>query len=79
MKIDRSKARYEDINNFNKLIREKLMINNKFNVEIHHNYSHNHESIQIVDVVTWSFFQKFERNNSEFVDLIKLKINVKEL
>lgn len=79
VRIDKSKAKYEDINNFNKLFKEKLINNDKFNVEIHHNYSHNHESLQVVDVITWSFFQKFERNNPEFMDLIKLKIRMKKL
>ena len=79
VRVDKSKTKYEDINNFNELFREKQQIDNKFNVEIHHNYSHKHESLQVVDVITWSFFQKFERNNSEFVDLIHLKIAMKKL
>ncbi|MDR2967942.1 MAG: DUF3800 domain-containing protein [Methanobacteriaceae archaeon] len=79
IRIDKSKAKYEDINKFNKLFIKKLGFDEKFDVEIHHNHSHKHESLQVVDVIAWSFFQKFERENPEFVDLIQLEIAMKKL
>jgi hypothetical protein len=79
VRIDKSKLKYDDINKFNDFFREKLKIDNRFNVEIHHNESHKHESIQVVDVIVWSYFQKVERNNPEFVNLIHLKTNIKKL
>ena len=79
VRIDKSKVQYKDIENFNRFFQENLKIDDKFNVEIHHNESHKHESIQVVDVIAWSFFQKFERNRPEYVNLIHLKTNIKKL
>ena len=73
VRIDKSKSNEKEISDFNKLFREKLNINNEFKVEIHHSLSHKYKSIQIADVLAWSYFQKFEKNNPEFVDLIHYK------
>jgi len=73
VRIDKSKINNKDIGKFNELFREKLNIGNKLKVEIYHSLSHKYKSIQVVDVLAWSYFQKFERNNPEFVDLIHSK------
>jgi len=79
VRIDKSKIIRKDINEFNKLFKEKLNIDEKFNVEIYHSLSHRYKSIQVVDVVAWSYFQKFENQNPEFVEQIHLKVNIKEI
>jgi hypothetical protein len=35
------------------------------------------KGIQFVDLISWSIFQKIENNNSEFVKMIKNKLNIK--
>ena len=45
---------------------------NREYVKIYHSYSHAWSGIQFADILAGSFFQKFEKNDSQFVDLLKL-------
>lgn len=77
IRIDKSKGKQllrEDFNNyFLKNLLEKSGIRK---ATIFHSYSHSWSGIQFADVLAWACFQKFERNNAEYVDLIKLEQEV---
>ena len=76
--IDKSKTNMKDINNFNKLFMKNLNNKNKFSVKMYHVNSRNYKGIQIADSIAWSVFQSVERNNPEFIDLIK-NIHIKRV
>lgn len=73
IRIDKSKGKQllrEDFNNyFLKNLMEKSAIRKAM---IFHSYSHSWSGIQFADVLAWACFQKFEHNNAEYVDLVKL-------
>jgi K+-sensing histidine kinase KdpD len=72
--IDRSKGRQLLEQDFNNYFKTKLETKNKPNkLSISHSYSQNWAGLQIVDFIAWSAFQKFERNNNEFIDIIKIE------
>lgn len=77
IRIDRSKAKSEHMRNFNKYFEKRLNTDKKYDVKIFRSYSHGWNCLQIVDIIAWSFFQKFERKNPEFVDLIESKIKIR--
>ena len=58
----------------------KNSLNNPKNhpIIIKHLSSTHNKGLQIADLIAWSFFQKVEHENEEFVNIIKNK-NVKEL
>lgn len=76
--IDKSKTKHSDIKLFDKYFIENL--NNKLNfpIEISHLSSTNSKGLQIIDIISWSYFQNYEKNNEEFIKLIK-NSNVKIL
>lgn len=78
IKIDRSKGKQllqQDFNNyFAKNLKEKSK--NLIKIEIEHSYSHCWSGLQFADILSWACFQKFENNNSEYIDLIKLEQEV---
>lgn len=39
---------------------------------IEHSYSHNFSGLQFADILAWACFQKFEHNNSKFIDILKI-------
>lgn len=45
-------------------------------VKIDHSYSHNFSGLQFADILAWICFQKFEHNDSSFVDLLKIEQEV---
>jgi len=73
IRIDKSKAKKRDQNNFDEHFKSRLSKNNRY-VKIYHSYSHSWSGIQFADIIAWSFFQKFEKDDSQFVDLLKLDI-----
>ena len=77
IKIDKSKGRQllrEDFNShFIKNLGEK---SNSVKATIEHSYSHCWSGLQFADMLSWACFQKFEHNNSEYIDLIKLEQEV---
>lgn len=42
-------------------------------ISIEHSYSYSWHGLQFADVLAWACFQKFEHNNSEYIDLINLE------
>jgi len=77
IRIDKLKGKQllqEDFNNyFIGNLKERSSIRK---VTVHHSYSHSWSGLQFADVLAWSCFQKFERSNSEYVDLITLEQEV---
>jgi len=76
IKIDKSKGKQmlrEDFNDyFIKCLRERSNIK----ASIEHSYSHAWSGLQFADILAWSCFQKFEHDNGEYIDLIKLEQEV---
>ena len=77
IRIDKSKGKQllrEDFNQyFLKNLSEK---SDHRKAIIHHSYSHSFSGLQFADVLAWACFQKFEHNNSEYIDLIELEQEV---
>ena len=76
--IDKSETKHSDIKLFDKYFIENLNNNLNFPIEISHLSSTNSKGLQIIDIISWSYFQKYEKNNEEFIKLIK-NSNVKIL
>lgn len=76
--IDKSKTKHSDIKLFDKYFIENLNNNLNFPIEISHLSSTNSKGLQIIDIISWSYFQNYEKNNEEFIKLIK-NSNVKIL
>ena len=77
IRIDKSKGKQLLIDDFDHYFLMKL--NEKSSVRkvtVYHSYSHSWSGLQIADLLSWSCFQKFEYNNSEFIDLITLEQEV---
>jgi hypothetical protein len=74
IRIDKSKGKQllqQDFNDyFLKNLQEK---SNVRKVVIFHSYSQSWSGLQFADILAWSGFQKFEHNNSEYVELLKLE------
>ena len=73
IKIDKSKGKQmlrEDFNGyFIKCLTEK---SSTIKPVIEHSYSHSWSGLQFADILAWSCFQKFEHNNSMYIDLVKI-------
>lgn len=76
--IDKSKTKHSDIKLFDNYFIENLNNNLNFPIEISHLSSTNSKGLQIIDIISWSYFQNYEKNNEEFIKLIK-NSNVKIL
>lgn len=73
--IDISKKKSE-IQSFNNLFKSYLINKNNFKIKIRHSHSHNYRGLQVADCIAWSYFQKFENNNDEYVKLLNLKTKI---
>ncbi len=77
IRIDKSKGKQilrEDFNNyFLRSLNERSIINK---ATVHHSYSHSWAGLQSADMLAWACFQKFEHNNSEFIDIVQLEQEV---
>ncbi|KZX11430.1 DUF3800 domain-containing protein [Methanobrevibacter filiformis] len=78
VRIDRSKANTRDMEIFNKYFEKKLSLKNELKLKIFHSYSHEWNGLQIIDIIAWSYFQKYENQKSEFIDIIKLETKIIE-
>jgi hypothetical protein len=77
IKIDRSKGKQllqEDFNRYfiNNLNEKCISIKCK----IEHSYSHNWSGLQFADILAWACFQKFENNDSSFIDMLNIEQEV---
>ena len=73
IRIDKSKGKQLLQDDFNAYFKTKLAGSEP---KIFHSYSHGWSGLQFADLLAWSCFQKFERNNPKFLDLIKLQQEV---
>jgi mannitol-1-phosphate/altronate dehydrogenase len=62
-----------------KTIRDELENLPRQNVMIRQESSHEHKELQVADAVVWAFFQKYERNDSRFYDVIASKVVAEEV
>ena len=76
--IDKSKTQHH-IEKFNYRFRNNIKSNPGYKLKIHHSYSEKWAGLQFADLIAWSYFQKYERNNSFFVNLIKVNSYVIEV
>jgi len=74
--IDKSKSK-KQIKNFNNTFKENFSSNYKIN--INHEDSTKKSGLQFADIIAWSYFQKYEKNNSYYTDLIKISSYIIEI
>ena len=55
-------------------IKDNGYIDNNFKLTYYHNSHYTHGGLQIADYAAWAIFQAFERQNTEYYDIIKNKI-----
>ncbi|MDO9518552.1 MAG: DUF3800 domain-containing protein, partial [Methanosarcinaceae archaeon] len=80
VRIDKSKGKQVLRDDFNKYFEYRLKDNSLVEkVEIHHSYSHAWAGLQFADVLSWSAFQKMEHSNNEYIDVLKIRIEVYEV
>jgi Protein of unknown function (DUF3800) len=77
--IDRSMAKPE-IEEFNSYIRRNLegRLSPNIPIDIYHWLSHENYGLQAVDLFCWGIFQKYEKKNTEWLDVYKNKILLDE-
>src|SRR3989338_3455530 len=74
IKIDKSKGNIFLQKDFNDYFKRKLDVDShgvKCNIE--HSYSHSWSGLQFADLLAWSCFQKFENNNSSYLELLNIE------
>lgn len=73
--IDKSKGKHE-IKEFNQYLFRQLeaRIDPRVPFHIQHLDSRQHKALQAVDMFSWGFFQKYERQNSEWINLFASKV-----
>ncbi len=77
IKVDKSKGKHLLREDFNMHFLRNLKENsNTGKIIIEHSYSHSWSGLQFADMLAWACFQKFEHNNSEYVDLVNLEQEV---
>ncbi len=75
VRIDKSKGKIKDQKIFNKYFMNKINFSDE-HINIYHSHSHSWSGIQFCDVLAWSYFQKYERNNPVYVNMIKTNLKV---
>lgn len=77
IKIDKSKGKQLLQEDFNKYfmsnLKEKCI---SIKCKIEHSYSHSWSGLQFADILAWACFQKFERNDSSYLDLLNIEQEV---
>ena len=60
--------------NFQNYITNKVLVNHKLNIKIEIRSSHQEKCLQIVDMICWAIFRKYETNDESYYNIIKSKI-----
>lgn len=77
IRIDKSKGKQLLRDDFDRYFLRNLKENSRCGkITISHSYSHSWSGIQFADILAWACFQKFEHNNSKYIDLINLEQEV---
>lgn len=73
--VDKSMPRPE-INDFDSYVRRQLesRLPPDTSLDVEHRLSHEYPGIQAVDLFAWGIFQKYERQNTEWLDVFQDKI-----
>ncbi|WP_459202077.1 DUF3800 domain-containing protein [Methanococcus sp. CF] len=73
VRIDKSKGKQVLRDDFNQYFESKLRENSTFNsLKIEHSNSHSYSGLQFADLLAWSVFRKYERNDSEYFDMLTI-------
>lgn len=73
VRIDKSKGKQVLREDFNKYFELKLRENSTFNsLKIEHSHSHSYSGLQFADLLAWSIFRKYERDDPEYFDILKI-------
>jgi len=73
IQIDRSKGRQVLEQDFNDYFLSRLRQGSESRITIQHSDSQNWAGLQMADFLAWACFQKFERGNGSFLELIKIQ------
>ncbi|MGV8162260.1 MAG: DUF3800 domain-containing protein [Candidatus Nanoarchaeia archaeon] len=77
IRIDKSKGKQRLIDDFDKYMNFKFKESKwNRNVAIHHSWSHSWTGLQMVDIISWAVFQKFEHQNDEYFNIIDDKTTI---
>jgi len=80
IRIDKSKGKQMLRHEFDEYFLYNLKDGSQMrNIEIYHSYSNSWEGLQFVDIIAWSYFQKYERHDNSYVNLIDTDCNLFEL
>ena len=71
--VDKSKNKQKEIEMFNLQFIENLNNIKHYPIKIEHADSMHYKGLQIADMISWSTFQNFENNRTEFYNLIENK------
>lgn len=71
--IDKSKGKKILERKFNSYIIMK--VNTKYKINIKHRHSHAWKGLQFADLIAWSYFQKYEHGNDEYINLLEVEKN----
>jgi len=73
IKIDKSKGNIFLQKDFNDYFKRKLEESSKeIKCKIEHGYSHSWSGLQFADLLAWSCFQKYENNNSTYLETLNV-------
>ncbi len=73
IKIDKSKGNLFLQEDFNEYFKKRLEEDsNDMSCKIEHSYSHSWSGLQFADLIAWSCFQKYEKDNSSYLDILKV-------
>ncbi len=75
IRIDKSKGKHMLQYDFNNYFLRNLKTKNAA-PKIFHSNSHSWSGLQFADVLAWAYFQKFENQNSEYLDVLKIEQEV---
>lgn len=77
IKIDKSKGSQLLRSDFNMYFEKRLLVGCKdIKCKIEHSFSHSWSGLQFADILSWACYQKFENNDSRFVDLIDIETEI---
>lgn len=72
--IDKSKGTLFLQKEFNRVFKKMLRRDcNNLQCNIKHRYSHNFEGLQFADILAWSCFRKFEKNQEEYLNKLNIE------
>lgn len=74
IKVDKSKGNIFLQRDFNEYFKRMLeQGNDGINCKIEHSYSHSWSGLQFADLLAWCCFQKFEKNNSSYLEILSIE------